>query len=187
MQIGRKFAGMADKRPLCYIEFLSGLQWGDAVERYSSAGRNWLLLLISFTVLVLTSPAGAQVTKGGATLQGGGAAGPIQPPEPPAPASYDGTIMELPLGHNLREQCRLRYFIRLTNGYDILLVTKPDPLSPESDDLARFDQRSVRLDGYYVPERPQGSELQMMQSPLTPSDPRNPCGLAVINVVRVVD
>ena len=157
------------------------------MEWYSNSSKSWLLLLIAFAVFVLASPAGAQVTKGGATLQGGGAAGPIQPAEPPAPSSYDGTIMELPLGHNLREQCRLRYFIRLTNGYDILLVTKPDQFSPESDDLARFDQSPVRLEGYYFPERPAGSELQLMQSPLTPSDPRNPCGLAVINVVRVVD
>ncbi len=93
----------------------------------------------------------------------------------------------MPPGHNIREQCGLRYFIKLTNGYDILLVTKPDAHSPENDDLVRFGQRTVRLEGYYVPERPVGSDLQMMQSPLTPSDPRNPCGLAVINLIRVVD
>lgn len=156
------------------------------MERYSSASKNWLLL-ISFALFVLTSPAGAQVTKGGATLQGGGTAGPIQPSAPPAPASYKGTIGELPVGHNLREQCRLRYFIRLTTGFDILLVTKPDPDSPENEEFAQFDQRLVKLEGHYMPERPAGSDLQMMQSPIIPSDPRNPCGLAVIDVVRVVD
>ncbi|MCP4288683.1 MAG: hypothetical protein GY792_30380 [Gammaproteobacteria bacterium] len=156
------------------------------MERYSSASKNWLLLLISFALFVLASPAGAQVTKGGATLQGGGAAGSMQPSEPPAPSSYEGTIRELPFGHNIREQCRLRYFIRLTDGYDILLVTKPNQHAPESEEFAQFDYRVIKLEGYYVPERPQGSDLQMMQSPITPSDPRNPCGLAVINVVRVV-
>lgn len=160
---------------------------GATVNRYSSAVKNCSWLLVFLAVLSLTPSAGAQVAKGGVTLQGGGAVGPIQPPEPPPPSSYEGTILELPPGHNIREQCGLRYFIKLTNGYDILLVTKPDAHSPENDDLVRFGQRTVRLEGYYVPERPVGSDLQMMQSPLTPSDPRNPCGLAVINLIRVVD
>ena len=155
------------------------------MKRHVSASESWLLLLVSTAIFFAAPSAAAQATKGGATLQGG-AVEPTQPLDPPAPSSYEGTILELPARHNIRQQCRLRYFIRLTNGHDILLLTKPDPHSPERDDLAQFSHRVVTLEGYYVPERPQGSDLQMMQSPLVPSNPKNPCGLAVIDFVRIV-